>query len=104
MRRLSFSLALAALAVLAACSNPCQDLGDRLCRCAGAGTTRDACKNAVKDDLSRLNPSKAVEDVCTQKLDTCSAPSGASFCEWLDTACGKASCGMSADDPATTCG
>jgi hypothetical protein len=101
MRRLA--LALAAASVLAACSNPCQDLGDRLCRCAGVGTTRAACKTAVKDDLARLNPSKDVDNVCNDRLDTCHAPADAEFCEWLDTSCGKASCGLSADAPADVC-
>jgi hypothetical protein len=82
MRRLA--LALAAFAVVA-CSSPCQDLGDRLCRCAGVGTTRDACKESVKKDLDRLDPSKDVEDLCEERLDTCHAPGEAEFCEWLDT-------------------
>lgn len=102
MRRLV--LVLAAASALAACSSPCQDLGDRLCRCAGVGTTRDACEDSVKDDLERLDPSKDVEDLCEDRLDTCHAPDEAEFCEWLDTSCGKASCGLSGDAPATACG
>lgn len=101
MRRLL--LALAAASALAACSSPCQDLGNRLCRCAGVGTTRDACERQVKDDVSRLNPSKDVEDVCSARLQTCNAPSGADFCEWLLTSCGKASCGLSSEQPADAC-
>lgn len=100
---LRLALALLAVAALAACSSPCQDLGDRLCRCSGVGTTRDACERQVKDDLKRLNPSKDVEDLCSARLDTCSAPSGADFCEWLLTACGKASCGLSTEQPADVC-
>lgn len=102
MRRLALVLATAALVV--ACSSPCEDLGDRLCRCGGVGTTRSACEDAMKDELERLDPSKAVEDLCEQRLDTCHAPRDAEFCEWLDTACGKASCGLSADDTAAVCG
>jgi hypothetical protein len=96
-------LAAALLALLAACSDPCRDLGDRLCRCAAAGTTRDTCERQVKQDLDRLSPTGAQDDLCSAKLDTCDAPDGADFCEWLDTSCGKASCGLSTEDPGAVC-
>jgi hypothetical protein len=58
----------------------------------------------VKDQLDSLNPGKDKEDVCTKKLATCNAPANAQFCEWLQTACGKASCGLSSiEDPTTVC-
>ncbi len=94
-----FLVALAAALTLAACSGPCEDLGNRLCACVGAGTTRDTCQRQVANEIGRLNPSKSVEDVCTQKLDTCNAPADAEFCDWTQTECGKASCGLSVEDP-----
>ncbi len=101
MRRL---LLLAATALsLSACKGPCEQLGDRLCGCVGTGTTRDTCEAQVKNQLDSANPGKSVEDVCQAALDTCNAPSGAQFCEWVLTSCGKASCGLSAEsykDPA----
>ena len=96
-------LAAALLAVLAACSTPCRELGDRLCRCAPAGTTRDTCERQVKEELDRLDPSDDQDAVCEATLDTCEAPEGAEFCEWLDTSCGKARCGLSVEAPADVC-
>lgn len=93
-------VALAAALTLAACSGPCEDLGNRLCACVGAGTTRDTCQRQVQNEIGRLNPSKDVEDVCNRKLDSCKAPAGVDFCDWTQTACGKASCGLSVEDPA----
>jgi hypothetical protein len=102
MRRLLL-VPLALTFALSGCSGPCQDLGDRLCKCVGVGTTRDACERSVKEQLKDHNPSKDVEDLCDQRLKTCRAPDGAQFCEWINTACGKASCGLSSDEPATAC-
>jgi hypothetical protein len=96
-------LAAGLVALLAACSTPCRELGDRLCRCAPAGTTRDTCERQVKQELDRLDPSDAQDDLCEAKLDTCEAPDGAEFCEWLETSCGKAQCGLSNEEPAEVC-
>lgn len=101
--RLAPALALAAALVAAGCSNECQDLGDRICKCSGSGTTRDTCQRQIQDELKRIDPSSAVQDLCGRKLDTCKAPRDALFCEWLLTSCGKASCGFSTDDPADVC-
>jgi hypothetical protein len=90
--------ALLAASTLAACTGPCEELGQRLCRCVGAGTTRDTCNRQVKNEVSRLNPGKSSEDVCSARLDSCAEPSGSDFCEWVNTECGKASCGMSVED------
>lgn len=103
MRRSLVVAALAAVLALPACSGPCEDLGSRLCRCAGAGTTREACERAVKNQLDRANAGSDVDTICEQKLDTCDQPSGADFCEWTETACGKASCGLSAERTEDAC-
>jgi hypothetical protein len=102
MRRLAPAVLFAAL-LAAGCSNECQDLGDRICKCSGVGTTRDNCQRQIQDELKRLNPSSAVQHLCGEKLSTCNAPSGADFCDWLVTSCGKASCGFSTDAPADVC-
>jgi hypothetical protein len=101
MGRLLSSIALVAL--LAACNEPCRELGDELCRCAPAGTSRDTCERQVKDTLSSLSPNEDQEQLCDDKLATCEEPDGAEFCEWLDTSCGKASCGLSVEDPGAVC-
>lgn len=102
-RPLLAALALAASVALAGCSSPCRDLGDRLCRCTAAGTTRDTCERQVQQDLDRIGTSDDQEKYCDGKLATCEAPSGADFCEWLDTSCGKALCGLSLEEPAEAC-
>jgi hypothetical protein len=94
MRSLQAFALLSALAV-AACSSPCQDLGDRLCSCAGSSSASDACKRQVKSELDRHSPG---DSFCSAKLDTCTPPSDAVFCDWIQTDCGKASCGLS-DEP-----
>ncbi len=93
-------LALATMAFLASgCGkDACERLGDRLCDCTPLGTTRASCVDAVKAEISRVNPSK---DACNEALDTCYArndpDTGAEigFCDWLAGRCGKSSCGIS---------
>jgi hypothetical protein len=106
MRRLPATALLCAALALAACGNPCQDLGDRICTCVGGGTARDACKAAVKRQLADANMNSSDKTFCAGKLDTCNVPSqpeGVVFCEWINTSCGKASCGLSNDTPAQVC-
>jgi hypothetical protein len=87
----------------AACSNNCQDLGDRLCACFGTGTARDNCKREVQNQVS-ASGNGSTQAVCGAALDSCGAPPDVDFCAWTQTACGKAKCGMS-NEPidSTTC-
>jgi hypothetical protein len=103
MRPLAVLLALTAGLVLQGCGNSCQDLGERLCQCSGSGTSNDSCKSEVKNQLSANGLNSAYESACSAALDTCASPPGANFCEWVGTACGKASCGLSNEPPATAC-
>jgi len=99
MRR-PLPLVLAAAAALAAagCStSPCQDLGERICHCTGLSS--DSCKTQVEQELKRINETQANRDACTTLLDTCEAPPGAIFCEWLTTPPGKVGCGLATPDP-----
>jgi hypothetical protein len=110
----SLALALAAALLATGCSNACQDLGERLCSCTPAGTTKNSCVQGVKTEVDRLNPGKDVQAVCSKKLETCYArtdpATGQSidFCDWIDGRCGKAACGLSEEeydalsDPATS--
>jgi hypothetical protein len=111
MRRLAVTLlALAALATLQACSNSCQDLGDRICACSGGGSASDTCKQQVKNQLSAAGVSGDDKNFCAKRLSSCALPGwlvhtpaqvdDARFCEWIGTTCGKASCGLSNEDPA----
>lgn len=92
MRRL---LSIAALALLsAACSNPCKDLGERICRCIPVGTSVDTCKQEVDNMVKSVDPTKDQDQVCSNYLDTCGAPANIDFCEWLQTEAGKVACGL----------
>jgi hypothetical protein len=104
LMRLAALALLALLAVpLAGCGNACQDLGNRICSCSGGGTSADTCKQQVTNLLKDTGVGADAEAFCSQKLDTCNAPSQPTevrFCEWVNTGCGKASCGLSFEDPA----
>jgi predicted small secreted protein len=103
MRPLAVLFIVTASLALHGCGNTCQDLGDRLCQCSGAGSTRDACKTEIKNQLAATGVHSNDEAVCSAALATCNPPSGASFCEWVNTGCGKASCGLSNEAPASVC-
>lgn len=96
MTRLALAAAIAVLAT--ACSeSPCQELGERLCRCTGVGS--EQCKRQVEAQLEALDPTEATENLCDDKLGTCNAPEGADLCEWLLTEQGKIACGIALPSP-----
>ncbi len=97
MRSPLATAALACALFASACSNECQELGDRLCNCTPVGTTRSACERRVQNEIERLNPGRDAEAVCGETLETCRVPEGIEFCDWLDGRCGKAACGMSVE-------
>ncbi len=96
MRRALLSFIAAALCAtgLAGCGNACEDLGARLCTCSGGGTATDTCKQQIKNLLSDVGLTGGQKDYCSRMLDTCNAPSGADFCEWINTSPGKVACGL----------
>lgn len=100
---LAIGVILASLAAPGCGVHSCQELGDRLCQCAGLGTTRDACKTEIKNQLSAAGLSDSNYAACEAALLTCNAPSDALFCEWITTSCGKASCGLSNDTVKAVC-
>ncbi len=96
---------LAASALLAsACSNACNALGERLCECAPAGTTKASCVDAAKAEVSRVNPNHDEQAACEAYLDTCYARAGVEFCPWIAGRCGKAACGLSGENYAVLSG
>lgn len=106
MRRPPALLAIAAALVLGVaatgCSNPCRDLGDRICNCVPEGQTRTACRNDVKTRVSDANPTSDQQDYCTNLLDTCPDPSAsAEACNLMQTCWGKVACGMAYPQPGT---
>jgi hypothetical protein len=105
MRLLAGLLVVTASVALQGCGvHSCQELGDRLCQCAGAGSTRDSCKTEVKNQISAAGLSGENYKACEAALLTCYAPAGATFCEWVNTDCGKVSCGLANDtDPPSAC-
>jgi hypothetical protein len=89
-----------AVALLSACTEPCQELANRFCECAGGGSSQDSCERGAEDRLSDVGAGDAKQDQCEGWLDTCHAPSGAEFCEWISTADAKEKCGISLADDA----
>jgi hypothetical protein len=88
-------LVIAAVAGLAAgCTKPCEELGNRICKCYPTGVSTDTCERQVGNQLDAVDPTKSQEEACSDYLDSCDAPSGISFCDWLASAEGKASCGL----------
>jgi hypothetical protein len=96
MHRLVLIAAVAALA--AGCTNPCQELGDRICKCPPTGTSTDTCKQQVSNVYDSVKPTNAQDAHCSDLLDSCDSH-GADFCEWLATADAKAACGLAYPPP-----
>ncbi len=94
-------LAALALVALSACTEPCQELANRLCECAGGGSARDACQRGAEDRLSSVGAGDTKQKQCDAWLGTCHAPPDTKFCEWINTTDAKAACGISLE-PATT--
>jgi hypothetical protein len=102
MRSLRASvLFLAAMALAqAGCSDPCRDLGDRICDCQPEGSVRTACKNDVKIRINAAKPSGDDDNFCSAKLDTCPDPGSAvGVCDLLNTCQGKVNCGLALPPP-----
>ena len=94
MRPLAVLLLVTSSLALQGCGSPCQDLGERFCQCTGAGTSRDSCKTDVKNQLKAAGAGSSAEDACAAALDTCNAPAGTLFCEWVNTVNAKVACGL----------
>lgn len=97
MRRLLLIVAVSAL--VAGCTKPCEELGDRLCKCSPTGTSTDTCKREVANVVGTsvftdAGPTNAEEDRCSKYLDTCNAPPNVGFCDWLTSEDGKVACGL----------
>jgi len=98
MRRTALALALFLATALAACGSPCQDLGDRICKCQPEGITRENCERAVDKQVKDGNPRPGSndQDFCEQKLKSCPNPDDdPAMCDRLETEVGKQACGLS---------
>jgi hypothetical protein len=101
MRLLAAVLLVTAGFALQGCGvHSCQELGNRLCQCAGSGAARDTCKTEVKNQLSAAGLNDGNYAACEAALVTCNAPADASFCEWINTTSGKQACGLAYPPPA----
>jgi hypothetical protein len=90
LRALVATLALSVAALAAGCSkSPCEELGEKLCKCTGEGSSD--CEAQVKDQLDAVS---LTQNRCERVLEACVEPAGAEFCEWLLTEDGKRSCGL----------
>jgi hypothetical protein len=84
-------LALLAALLAAGCATPCEELGHRICECTPSGSQRNTCEDSIDRQLADADPDEAF---CEEKLDTCHAPSGSNFCDWILSAEGKVACGL----------
>ncbi|MGA8890093.1 MAG: hypothetical protein WB493_00900 [Anaeromyxobacteraceae bacterium] len=98
---LSLALCVAVALVAAGCSNPCQDLGDRICNCESEGQIRNNCKTNVKSRVRASSPGTNENDLCSALLDTCPDPNGdVNTCAYILNTCpGKVSCGLAIPAP-----
>lgn len=106
VKRLLSALAVSSLLAAGACGSPCEDLGDRICLCQPPGGQRDACKQAIRDQIGKGNPKpgKSQQDFCDERLrgtaDLAACPnpsSDANACEKQATEAGKVQCGLAYD-------
>jgi hypothetical protein len=98
--RIALSATLVAALALAACTNPCEELGDRICNCQPEGTFRTSCKTDVKNRVKAAGTTDAREDACSALLGTCPDPGEvAGACDLLNTCQGKVSCGLALPPP-----
>jgi hypothetical protein len=94
MRR---SASAALLALLCACSSPCQDLATRICECEPSGAERTLCQRSIEDQIGSGNPrpGDSEQDFCEQKLATCPDPGDSpQVCTDLQTEEGMRRCGL----------
>jgi hypothetical protein len=97
MRRTALALALTLAAALTACGSPCQDLGNRICKCSAEGAVRESCERAVEEQVESGNPRPGSndQDFCEEKLDSCADPDDdPAMCDRLETEAGKRACGL----------
>ena len=85
-KSLLLSLGLLALA-LAGCKTNCRQLSEAICECATTSTNRTNCLSAAANAEQSNYPSAADEEACGALLPVCD-------CRLVDTAQGKANCGM----------
>lgn len=67
----AITLATAALAVGAACSEPCSDLAKKTCECKSNEGEKQACIQEVESRAKSDDPSGAAEACCDALVDRC---------------------------------
>lgn len=91
LRTLLVSASLVAL--LSACTDPCIELGEKICECESVSPTSydaDQCKLRLNKEASIIELSDDDQATCERLLDGCS-------CEALETAQGKQACGLAVE-------
>lgn len=63
--------ALFTLAVVTACSDPCVDLSEKVCRCERTEVEQRACIQRVNDEAGLRDTTTAQQDRCSELLDGC---------------------------------
>lgn len=102
MKGLFATAAFAMLLAGAACTNPCQELADRICGCQPDTNSQAACTQHVKDQMSAQvdKPTTGDNAYCEQLLGTCHDPAtDRGMCDRLNTYQGKVDCGLAYPKP-----
>jgi hypothetical protein len=83
----SVLLALACALALAGCKTNCRQLSEKLCDCSINSAEKDNCMRRASNSEAINPPNEMDEAYCKGLLDTCD-------CRLIDTAQGKANCGL----------
>jgi len=89
------ALCVSVLAVLVfgpGCKGSCQQLGQKLCACAGNTSELNACNQAVSTEHARVGTTQEQEAVCQSLLAGCD-------CHTINTTEGKQACGIARPPP-----
>jgi uncharacterized protein YcfL len=72
---------------LAGCKSKCRQLSEKLCDCTVNSTDKTACLQVASTNETYNAPTDADNEVCAALYEQCN-------CRLIDTAIGKAKCGL----------
>ena len=68
MKRL---LAVTAIVLAAACTDPCVNLAKKICACQPTKTLQSSCETDASNEASRINVSSGANNTCSKLVDKC---------------------------------
>ncbi len=97
MTRILVLIAALALAVMAGCKSPCQQLAEHLCDCSLNTVDQTNCLTAVSTSAGSTQPTNQDQDNCYALLPQ--PDGGGCDCRLIDTPEGKVRCGLAKPSP-----